>query len=251
MSLAKLIIDLLIPLGTLLFLLLGGLWALTRDRRALTAVALIFALLLIWGGGLPATARWTAGLLEHQYPLLEIERAPEAQAIVVLGGGVALPTPQAPVTVGPTADRAWFGSLLHRADKAPLILISGGGEPPEAPLIKELMTGWGVPADRIAIEPASLNTRENANESRRMLAAQGIDEILLVTSAMHMPRAAAAFSKSGFQVRPFPVGFRSLPPVDTSPRIVQLLPNADALAATSEALLELVAWAYYRLRGWV
>jgi uncharacterized SAM-binding protein YcdF (DUF218 family) len=62
-----------------------------------------------------------------------------------------------------------------------------------------MLQEWGVPKDAILMEGASENTRQNATMSYETLAPRGIHKILLVTSAMHMPRAAAVFRKAGFR----------------------------------------------------
>jgi uncharacterized SAM-binding protein YcdF (DUF218 family) len=98
------------------------------------------------------------------------------------------------------------------------------------------------------LESTSRNTRENALATRDALAALDIDRILLVTTALHMPRAAA-FHAVGFDVKPFPVGFTSLP--GPAPyRLQSWTPTAEALSKTTAALLEVAASLYYRMRGW-
>jgi len=250
MSFAKLIVTLLLPLGITLLLLAAALWATLKRRRATAVWAIGLSMSILWMGAMPVTARWAAGLVESHFPPLEVAQAPSAQAIVILGGGVAVPSLQGPVALGPSADRAWFAALLHRAEKAPFILVSGGGAPPEAPRIKSLLTEWGMPAEQILLEQESLSTRENALNSRTLLAPMGIERILLVTTAMHMPRAAASFTEAGFQVSAFPVGFRSLESGDESSGLLDLLPHVEALEATASALREILGWAYYRIRVW-
>ena len=52
----------------------------------------------------------------------------------------------------------------------------------------------------MVLEERSLNTRQNAAYGAELLKARGIDRILLVTSALHMPRAVALFKAQGLQV---------------------------------------------------
>jgi uncharacterized SAM-binding protein YcdF (DUF218 family) len=56
-----------------------------------------------------------------------------------------------------------------------------------------LLSELGVPRDAILLEPSSRNTYQNAVNTRAILEVQGIDRVLLVTSAFHMRRAVAAF----------------------------------------------------------
>ena len=58
-----------------------------------------------------------------------------------------------------------------------------------------------------------------------------------------MRRAAYLFERAGFDVVPAPTAFAG-----SSTRLpAGLLPNADALAESNEALHEILGYAYYRL----
>jgi uncharacterized SAM-binding protein YcdF (DUF218 family) len=64
-----------------------------------------------------------------------------------------------------------------------------------------------------------------------------------------MPRAAGAFAKAGLTVIPFPT---DVPPGDVVgiATVLDLLPDAGALAKTTDALREWLGLAYYRIMGW-
>ena len=68
--------------------------------------------------------------------------------------------------------------------------------------------------------------------------------LVLVTSAMHMPRSRLALGRAGFDVCPVPADSRriafGLPGY--------LIPGSSALDKTEAALHELVGLAYYRWR---
>lgn len=249
MSLAKTLASVLLPVGLVILLLAGALWSLHRGALRGTRMILIVAIALLWVGGTPATAEWLVAVLEARHPPVAEADVPASQAIVVLGGGVARVDPTGGAVPGPEAGRAWGTLRLFEAGRAPLIVVSGGGEIPEASLIGELLGEWSVPTQALVLEPASRSTRENALATRDILNVRGIDRILLVTTALHMPRAAAAFRVAGLVVTPFPVGFRSMDNQASSP-IARWGPTAEALADTTAALLELAAGLYYRLRGW-
>ena len=249
MALAKALASILLPLGLVIIVLAGALWSLRRKRHCGTGSPLILAIALLWVSGSPVAAHWLTASLETSYPQLPVNDAAASQAIVVLGGGVAMPGGGGTAVLGPEANRAWFASRLFKAGKAPLIVVSGGGEIPEAPLIAYLLGQWSVPDTARMLESTSRNTRENALATRDALAALDIDRILLVTTALHMPRAAAAFHAVGFDVKPFPVGFTSLP--GPAPyRLQSWTPTTEALSKTTAALLEVAASLYYRMRGW-
>jgi uncharacterized SAM-binding protein YcdF (DUF218 family) len=71
---------------------------------------------------------------------------------------------------------------------------------------------------------------------------------LLVTSARHMPRAAASFIREGIQVIPAPT---DLIAVQRPLTIGRFLPNAEALRESHKAVKEYVGYVVYWLRGWV
>ena len=58
---------------------------------------------------------------------------------------------------------------------------------------------------RLVIEPNAKTTYENAHFSRQLLQPDQRQSWLIVTSAIHMPRAVGAFREAGFSVLPWPV----------------------------------------------
>jgi uncharacterized SAM-binding protein YcdF (DUF218 family) len=65
----------------------------------------------------------------------------------------------------------------------------------------------GVERPRIIIEPQPRTTLEDAFYSAALLKPKPSERWLLVTTAMHMPRAVGRFRVAGFQVAPYPVEF--------------------------------------------
>jgi uncharacterized SAM-binding protein YcdF (DUF218 family) len=249
MTLAKLLAVFLVPLGTLALLLVITAITVLQGRRRLTVLLLLAAVTLVWVTAMPATARRLNAAVESVHVPMAVTQAPAARAIVVLGGGIAYPGPGDLVRPGPQAGRAWFGARLLQADKAPLLVVSGGGDPPEAQLAGQLLQAWGVSPGQLLLEKRSRTTRENALKVRELLAPRGIGDILLVTSTAHMGRAAPAFHAAGFDVTPFPVPLMGPPPPDEPPAAAWL-PSPEALYQTSTLLREGLGQAWYRLRGW-
>ena len=112
--------------------------------------------------------------------------------------------------------------------------------------MSDMLQEWDVPKDAILIEGGSENTRQNATMSYEKLAPRGIRKILLVTSAMHMPRASAVFRKAGFEVIPAPADFRTGWQRD----VLGLLPNGESLGHSQQAVHEWLGLWIYHLRGW-
>jgi uncharacterized SAM-binding protein YcdF (DUF218 family) len=96
----------------------------------------------------------------------------------------------------------------------------------------------------VVLERESRNTRENAERSARIVRERGWRTLLLVTSAMHAPRAEAAFRGAGLAVDVLPVDRRS------GDRPGSFLPRATALDRSTEALRELAGRLVYRAVGY-
>ena len=182
----------------------------------------------------------------------------QADVIVVLGGGTrAQAFPRTTSEVNEAGDR-----LLCAA---PRILLSGGNVPwlgsgsiPEAESMADILTAIGIPRDAIWTEPVSRNTRENAVETEALLESRGVTNVILVTSAMHMPRAYRIFAKTDLNITPIPADYlvtqedwNHYTQPDLVVQLVNLLPRAENLHWTTRALKEYVGILIYRLRGWL
>lgn len=242
--LSRFVILLLSPLGMALCLaavalLLG--WR--RHLRAAMGLGLM-AFVWLWAWSMPVLSHWLAGTVENQYPQVPITATPAAPALVLLGGSVYPPSGQNPeVDLNSAADRVWHAARLFHAGKAPLLLLSGGSDPKhqafsEARAMAIFLTDLGVPAQAMLLEESSRNTRQNAAFSAALLKARGIDRVLLVTSALHMPRAMALFRAQGLQVIPAPTDFEANQ--ELPPGLLAWLPDPPALDASGRAMKEIV-----------
>lgn len=239
---SKLAIALISPLGALLF---GGLFALLlaiAGRRRLAFWFGLLALLWLWFWSLPAASNWVRGYLEDQHPPMMLQAVPQAEAIVVLGGGVS---PAGHGELYPNlesgADRAWHAARLFHASKAPLVLLTGGSDPDhsatsEAEALKQFMVDLGVPDRSIVLEQRSRNTSQNGAYSAEILAGHGVNRVLLVTSAYHMPRAKGLFEAQGLEVIPVATDHEVL----SRPLWRSLLPDTGALDGSSRAIKEII-----------
>ena len=91
-----------------------------------------------------------------------------------------------------------------------------------------------MPAAAIVMESASRDTRENAGLTRAILAQRGYRRVLLVTSALHMPRALAKFRAEGIDAIPAPTDHEAQGVTTVS----DWIPSTTALDGTSRALKE-------------
>ncbi|MBC7971900.1 MAG: YdcF family protein [Verrucomicrobia bacterium] len=249
------------PLGLTCVLLLVSLVLLWRRSRW-TTLPIVLSLLLLLGGGNGWVSEWLVRSLEfQQLPRITI---PQADAIVILGGCTKPASPPRPwVEVSEEGDRVLYGAKLYREGKAPRVILSGGridwkgGGPAESDDMAQLIATMGVPKSAILQDPTSLNTYENAVNVKQIMAAQGIRRILLVTSAMHMPRSLLIFKHLGMDAIAAPTDFNTTErdwqeiQGSTEAIVLNVLPEADRLQRTTRALKEYLGLVVYRLKGWL
>lgn len=192
------------------------------------------------------SAPWfVAGLLRtlDVYPHLDPESPdfPTADAIVVLDGGRLVATPErGGNVVGPrTLERLQAGARLHRRLGVP-ILVTGYG----ALMADALEQAFGLEARWI--EDESRTTQENADFSARLLHADAVACVYLVTHGWHLPRAVAAFERAGVDVVPVPAGRTDR--LRTERGLMGLLPSPGRLFSSFLVLHEWLGILWYRLR---
>ena len=208
----KILAALLLPPFSLLLLAFFGLWLILRNKgrhRSLGIVLLSLALTSLIALSLPAVGDRLLRSLEH-YPPISAAQLSEAQAIVILGGGLYHAAPEyGGDTVGTaTLQRVRYGARLARESKLP-VLVTGGapsGGIPEAQAMREVLGNeFGVRVHWT--ESASRDTAENARFSTTQLKAAGIRRIVLVSHGWHLPRAVPLFEQEGLKVFAAPTIF--------------------------------------------
>jgi uncharacterized SAM-binding protein YcdF (DUF218 family) len=121
----------------------------------------------------------------------------------------------------------------------------------------DILVSLGVPNSAILQDSKSLNTYQNAVNVRQIMQEQGIRRVLLVTSAMHMPRSLRIFQRQGIEAIPAPTDFlitqQEINEPSSSPQatLLNLVPDADQLQNTTRALKEYIGTVVYHLRGWL
>lgn len=174
-----------------------------------------------------------------------------AGAIVVLGGGRIHGAPEyggVDQAGSATFQRLRYGVFLHRKTGLPLLVTGGrldGESKSEAELMRDALRDT-LDAPARWIEPHSRTTHENALFSAQLLAGEGIRRVVLVTHAVHMPRAAMLFERQGLEVLAAPTAFWT--PTRAHP-LARWLPDAGALLFSAQVLHEQLGMAWYRLRA--
>jgi uncharacterized SAM-binding protein YcdF (DUF218 family) len=239
---SKIAIALISPLGTALALallaLVLGAWGWRRLAMGLGGTAFVW----LWLWSTPVASNWLIGETEARYPAVPVQALPQAQALVVLGGGMRAATWAQPLPgMSAAADRVWHAARLYHAGKAPLLVLSGGNNPranltSEAVAMRVLLHDLGVPDGAMLLEHKSRTTQENARFTAALLKQRGIDHILLVTSASHMRRAIFHFEEAGLRVTPAATDHELI----VGWGVLGWMPDAGALEASGRDLKERV-----------
>ena len=194
--------------------------------------------------------------IESEYPApSEAELAALAARgdvrIVVLSGGWFSGTRSGyQVNMGGNSwERTWSAVKLWRRIGGELI-FSGAplpdGSDSVAQHMAEVAERLGVPRDRIRIETRSENTHENLRNTQAMFGLGPGRGIVLVTSAIHMPRSVAVARALEIPVLPYPCDFQG----EWLTGWRAWLPTNDAPGQLESALHEWIGLLAYRLRGW-
>lgn len=229
-----------------------------RTRKRLQRVGLALALagcLLLYLASLGPVAGALVRTLERQSVKWIDERGQpkieEAPAyLVVLAGGHRFSEKVAPLSrLSSSAFARMVNAVdLHRDFPDSIMIVTG--TPKETRAMKEVAVELGIPEDAIIEETRSGDTDDHPRFIREFV---GDSPFLLITSATHMPRAAALFEESGLSATPVPVDFQAWPPPKNFrlPGIRQLAPKATNLFRTEVCFHETVGMWWARLRGQV
>jgi uncharacterized SAM-binding protein YcdF (DUF218 family) len=254
--------EFLIP-GSAWFLVLAAtgcgllLFGSTR-KRAIGRALLVGVVLLYWVMSVPAVAR---GLQTAQFGRVSDPPSnlpPDPLPIVILGnglGGYAALGGRIDLPLGQTAMNTLFALERFRRHPAAMIIASGGvhadGGSSEAAIIRDALVRNQVPAEHILVEDTSGTTREQAIASARILKQLGAATCVVVTSPQQMGRAIDLFAREGIRVLPLYARSLLWSLDDSAPWWHWLIPSTVARAVSRDVIYELMAWPYYRVRGWV
>lgn len=245
----KSVSQLIMPLGlALVCLVCGGLFFYFGKTKPAVCL-IVFSFCWIWLWSVPVWSDFMRSRLESEFSYKPAGKYPDADAIVVLGGGVrGYAGPGLPdIDLNRASDRELFAAQLFKEKKSRTIILSGGADPIirtgiSALGMKVFLIQLGIPPAAIRLGPDSRNTIENVKEVVKMLGPSKGKKILLVTSALHMKRANWLFSRTGLTVIPAPADFEVVP-VPFS--LYRLLPDAEALENSSRAFREMIGlWVY-------
>ena len=154
------------------------------------------------------------------------------------------------------SDRFIQAMLLYKTGHIKKIIVAAGdgsvfnrGDFREGDFVQEQLIAMGIPAADIAVDRNSRNTAENAINAKKIIdSLQLPPPYLLVTSAIHIPRAKKTFTKAGIDVIPYPAAYFVRPPDSVVPTDY-ILPSANALKNWDMYLREITGSLLYWITG--
>jgi len=250
------------------FILSKIFWALAQPANLLLVLLVIAAVLLCWW---PRTGRVFTILLvivavlvgtlpigeyllrrvENTYPIPTLPA--HVDGVIVLAGFVWTEGSDThhQIQMNDKAERLIeFITLAHKYPYAKLVFSGGSGNPllqvsREADWVKLAWHDMGLDPARVIWERDSRNTYENVVNSKALVHPKAGENWVLITSAVHMPRAVAIFNHEGWRVIPYPVDYLT---TDTPFWQREFSVSAN-LSLLSEAMKEIIGQVAYRVMG--
>lgn len=257
----KLISQFLYPLPCALILLTLGVVLLffTQRQKLGKSLNLMGLCLLLIFSYQPTVLMFLSNLERQSLPLFTAtsasapESLPEAAWILVLSSGHAIDAslPATSQLSLQTLARLVEAIRLHRLLPKSKLLISGGAVingRANGEVIAAAAQDLGVSKETIVVGPLARDTPQEAAQLHNIL---GDSPFILVTSAVHMQRAVALFSKRGMQPIPSPADYiaKDIDEVDQIPAPGTFFPQAHLLDASTRGIHEYIGTLWAKLRG--
>jgi uncharacterized SAM-binding protein YcdF (DUF218 family) len=228
-----------------IFILLGVAYFSKYTKRF---ILISLGILLICSNG------WFVNQCYVAYESPQVKLNQNYQWCIILGGGMMRAGEG--YRTGETADRFIQPLLLYKKGIVKKLLITGGNvnikglkidETQESKKVKEVLIAMGIKEKDIYLEEQARNTHENAVYTKQLLNPYLKEKMVLVTSAMHMPRAKACYDKEGFKVVVYPADIKKK---DTPSGILDLvIPQERNLSKFAELIREMAGFVIYKIVG--
>lgn len=238
-----------LPFGlSLLLLALLLLWF-TRFQRSGKLIATLGVMVITLFALRPVSIE-LARPLEQANPPFVVADHPHIDAIVVLGNG-HVSDPAIPLTSWQNniaLARTLEGVRLAQAYPQATLVFSGyvaGDTYSNAEVNARMAQSLGIPRSRMRLFENNMDTHDEAVSISRALAGQ---QVALVTSATHMPRALALYRGQGMAPIPAPTDYTAKVSQQPLP-LYSNLPRGRYMMYSEAALHEWIGQLWSRLRG--
>jgi uncharacterized SAM-binding protein YcdF (DUF218 family) len=207
--LGKLFLLLLKPLTWIIVLFLFGLIS-KKPKRKKRLLVTTFSLLIFFSN--PFFFRILARAYEEKPVILGSSE--KYQAGIVLGGFVSYKVKTNEAYFNPASDRFIETALLYKKGNIGKIIVAAGNgyvvkhNFHEASFVNDRLVELGIPQEDILTDGLSRNTYENAVNSKKICDSLHLSgPFLLISSAMHLPRAEKLFLRQKLNIRSYPCDF--------------------------------------------
>ncbi len=207
----------------------AGLWAVLGNLKCAAWLAAAAACGLVIGAFTPI-GRALATPLERRFPFSQPDPQVPLDGIIVLPGGAG----------------DGFHAVSKLCQDYPKARLAFCGFGVADKNLDKRLANVGVDRARIVIEPQPRTTSEDALYSAALLKPKSSERWLLVTTAIHVPRAVGCFRVAGFQVEPYPIEFMT---GGRSSLFAGFAAGLSALIQLDRAAKEWVGLVAYRLMG--
>lgn len=248
---SKLIIVLLSPLLWIVAVFVWGWCTKNAARKKRCYIAGTIMLLFFTNPFIISTLT-----LAYQPQKVTLHSGENYSAGILLGGFAGRNNSDKQTYFNDHSDRFIQAALLYKTGHIKKIIVAAGdgsvfnrGAFREGDFIQEQLIAMGIPPEAIALDRNSRNTAENAANAKKIIDSLQLPApYLLITSAMHIPRAKKTFIKAGVEVVPYPAAFSVRPPDSVVPTDY-ILPSSNALRNWEMYLREITGSLMYRLTG--
>ena len=182
----------------------------------LRAITLFLTVIVGFNLIVPILPYYAVRTLEHRFPQPAAQDL-NPEIIIVLGGwqgaGASFTSPDTP-PISSAGDRLVAGLILAKKFPQAKLYFPGGLKmdhigASEDEISRAVIKGLGLPTSQVIIEGRSRNTSENASYIRAMMDDSRQGQVVLITSASHMPRAISSFKKEGLNPLAYPVDYKT------------------------------------------
>ncbi len=229
------------PSNLLLYIALLG--VILKKKKIGQLLLFIAALIFIAFSLLPIGSALTSAL-ESRFPLPILLEEPSG--IIVLAGSENAPLSAArkQPQLKESADRlTTFISLAYQFPSARIAHVGNSRDyqgVSQSDVAQEVILQAGIDPVRVVFVTESRNTCQDARYANDKLKPQEGEQWLLITSALHMPRAIACFRAVGWNIIAYPTDYRYHGPI----KVLSLTQNLTNIDAATHEWLGLI---YYRL----
>lgn len=247
--LSKIVTAILNPLLWIVLVFVWGIFSKNEKRKKRCHIAGVIMLLLFSNNFIINKL-----FIAYQPEKIELRQEETFSAGILLGGFAGMNKKDNKTYFNESADRFIQTAELYKTGHIRKIIIAAGDASilnkkvfREAEFARQQLINLGIPSGDIFADPDSRNTAENAGNAKRIIDSMHFaPPYLLISSALHIPRAKKTFEKAGLQIKAFPCAYM-VTPIEKYAFADYILPSGGAIRNWSLFLREIVGQLVYKI----